>query len=227
MNLSPRLLAAADLARSGARIADIGTDHAYLPAHLVMSRRVVSAIAADIGIGPLENAKATVQKLSLQDSIDLRLSDGLSAITPDEVDDICICGMGGELIAQIIDAADWTKDSSKHLILQPMSAVDDLRVYLSDNGFQIKSESLVRDAGRIYCVMLVNFVGNKICYSPEYPVIGNIYNDSEIANEYINKQLKRINKHIMMLDNATDKSNLPRLLEIRDLILKRLGDKID
>ena len=224
MNLSPRLLAVAELVRNGARIADIGTDHAYLPAYLMMSGRVVSAIASDIGIGPLENARDTVIRYNLQDKIDLRLSDGLAAINQEEVDYICICGMGGELIAQIIDNASWVKNSKIHLILQPMSAVDDLRIYLADNGFTVNTEKLVKDSGRIYCVMDVTYSGEIFEYLPEYPFIGNIICDSELAEEYISTHLKRITKHINMLSNATDKTDLPRLVKIRESIIKRLGD---
>ncbi len=224
MNLSPRLNAVAELIRNGSRIADIGTDHAYLPAYLLMSGRVVSAIAADIGQGPLDNARDTLLRYGLYDKIDLRLSDGLNAISPSEVDDICICGMGGELISQIIDNADWLKNSQKRLILQPMSAVDDLRIYLSDNGFCIEEETLVRDAKRIYCIILAVYTGEKIRRSPEYAIIGNIQCDSDIAREYISFHLNRINKHITMLSNATNKQDITDLIEIRDLIKKRLGE---
>lgn len=227
MNLSPRLLKVADLVRNGVKIVDVGTDHAYLPAYLVMSGRVVSAIACDVADGPLANARDTVNKYRLQDRIELRLSDGLEEISPSEADDICICGMGGELIADIIDGAEWLKSSDKRLILQPMSAVDDLRIYLAQNGFELENEILVNDSGRIYCVMLAAYSGKSITYSPEYPYIGNINCDTQIEIEYVSKQLKRISKHIEMLKNASDKTGLPRLMEIRDLIRNRLGDNND
>ncbi len=227
MNLSPRLLAVANSVRDGARIVDVGTDHAYLPAYLMMSGRVLSAIASDIGTGPIENARETVIKYDLQSKIDLRLSDGLRMISPDEVDDICICGMGGELIAQIIDNAVWLKSADKRLILQPMSAIDDLRIYLAENGFTTINEKLIRDSGRIYCIIIAEFTGTKLEYSPEYPLIGNVNPDSDINTEYILKNLKRISRHISMLENANDRSSLPRLIEIRNLIEKRLGDRND
>ena len=224
MNLSARLRCAADLVRSGAKTVDIGTDHAYLPAYLVLSGRVDSAIACDIGEGPLANARETVKTLGLDGKIDLRLSDGLSAVKSSEADDICICGMGGELIAQIIDSAEWLTDPKKRLIIQPMTAVDDLRIYLAENGFCVTEEKLIKDAGRIYCIMSAQFGGKTASYTPEYPYIGNISADTEIGREYITKQLVRINKHINMLSKAADKTDIPRLTEIKKLIEKRLGD---
>ena len=224
MNLSLRLLTAAESVRNGVRVADIGTDHAYLPAYLVISGQVVSAIATDIGEGPLKNAYDTVNRYQLQDKIQLRLSDGLDGINDDEVDDICICGMGGELIAQIIDKADWIKCADKRLILQPMSAVEDLRIYLAENGFCILNENLVKDAGRIYCVFTVEYCGGVIDYTPEYPYIGNIICDSEIAREYLTKHYNRISKHIEMLNNAKDKTNIEELVIVRNLIKGRLDN---
>ena len=142
MKLSERLAAAATLVRDGVRIVDVGTDHAYLPAELVMSGKVTHAIACDIGEGPLDNARETVERFSLGGKIELRLSDGLEKVSPDEIDDVLICGMGGELIARILAASDWVFDGEKHLVLQPMSPADDLRVWLCENGFSSRTSLL-------------------------------------------------------------------------------------
>lgn len=154
-----RLLCAASLVRQGSRVADIGTDHAYLPIYLVESGRCVSAIASDIRVGPADSARKNVTTAGLCDRIEVRLGDGLSGITPDEVDDIVIAGMGGETIAAILQGAEWVKDAHYRLILQPMTRAEDLRRYLLTNGFEIDEERVVPDGRRLYTVMAVRFTG--------------------------------------------------------------------
>lgn len=222
INPGLRLKTAADLVRQGSRVVDIGTDHAYLPAYLVLSGRVVSAIACDIGVGPLENASKTVSELNLANEIELRLCNGLQGVHKDEVDDIVICGMGGELIASIIDETEWLKSADKHLILQPMSAVDDLRRYLANNGFCVNEEILVKDGRRLYIVVSVYYNGKCFEPKPEYLYVGNITADCEHGREYLEKQLKRVLKHADMLLNTQKSEERNRLLAIADEIIKRL-----
>ncbi|MBQ7007325.1 MAG: SAM-dependent methyltransferase, partial [Oscillospiraceae bacterium] len=130
MKLSPRLKAAADMVRCGKKIADIGTDHAHLPIFLVENGICVSAVASDVRPGPIANAKANVEAAGLADKIQLRLASGLDKVSPDEADDIVIAGMGGILMVQLLEVAEWLKDESKHLVLQPQSHAEILREYL-------------------------------------------------------------------------------------------------
>ncbi len=160
--LDKRLGMVASLVRQGSRVADIGTDHAYLPVHLVQAGVAVSGIAADIGTGPLEAARHTVIAAGLEDTVSLRLGDGLAPVTPDEVDDIVVAGMGGETIAAILDAADWVKNARYRLVLQPMTRAEDLRRWLLHNGFTITTERLVRDKHHVYPVM-------GVCYTAALP----------------------------------------------------------
>ena len=111
MKLDERLSLCAQMVRDGAAVADIGTDHAYLPVYLVECGKIHKAIAADVREGPLENAKGNISKNGFDQQIKTVLSDGLEKISPDEADDIVIAGMGGELIIRIISAAAWLKDS--------------------------------------------------------------------------------------------------------------------
>lgn len=154
-----RLLCAASLVRQGSRVADIGTDHAYLPIYLVESGRSPSAIASDIRVGPADSARKNVAAAGLCDRIEVRLGDGLSGIAPDEVDDIVIAGMGGETIAAILQGAEWVKDAHYRLILQPMTRAEDLRRYLLTNGFEIDEERVVPDGRRLYTVMAATYTG--------------------------------------------------------------------
>ncbi len=154
-----RLLTAATLVRPGSRMADIGTDHAYLPIYLVESAICPAAIASDIRPGPADSARKNVATAGLSAQIDVRLGDGLSGISPDEVDDIVIAGMGGETIATILQAAEWVKNAHYRLVLQPMTRPEELRRWLLTNGFAILCERLVADGHHLYTVMAAEFTG--------------------------------------------------------------------
>ena len=160
-----RLLAAASFVRNGLRAADIGTDHAYLPIYLIKNNISSKVLACDLRKGPLNNARENVIRAGCEDKIELRLSDGLDSVLPDEADDIIICGMGGTLIAEILSRAEWIKDSKFNLILQPQSHADDLRRCLFENGFEILDEKSVTDEGRDYLVF--NSVYSGSVYSRE------------------------------------------------------------
>lgn len=154
LELTPRLQLLADWVPQGARLADVGTDHAFLPVWLRLHDRVVFAIASDLRKLPLERARETGCTYGA-DHIDYRLCNGLAEIRPDEVDTVAIAGMGGETIASILEAAPWTGDGQHTLLLQPMTHAEDLRGYLADHSFAITREALVFDRGTIYPVMEV------------------------------------------------------------------------
>lgn len=155
LELTPRLRMVAELVPAGARLADVGTDHAYLPAALILEGRIPSAIAADLRRGPLGRAKTTVREYGLNSRIALRLCDGLRGIAPEEVQAAAIAGMGGVTIAAILAAAPWTRERKLPLVLQPMSSMPDLRLWLSRNGYGIIKEELVREGDALYTAFLV------------------------------------------------------------------------
>lgn len=159
IKINDRLLTAIPFVREGKRFADIGTDHAYLPIYLMNKGAISSAVAADINQGPLDKAKENICKYGFVDSISTVLCDGLSKINPEDVDDIAIFGMGGELIIKIIEEASWVKDSDKRLILQPMTHPEKLREYLTNNGFFIIGETLSFDRGKIYQTICAQYDG--------------------------------------------------------------------
>ncbi len=163
ITLDKRLSAVAALVRYGSRLADIGTDHAYLPVHLVQAGVCPAAIASDIGAGPLDAARHTVTTAGLTSKIALRLGDGLSTVTADEVEDIAIAGMGGETIAAILEAAPWVQDSRIRLILQPMTRAEDLRRWLLQNGFSVIEEHLVIDGRHLYPVLAAEYTADDSC----------------------------------------------------------------
>lgn len=157
--LGERLSACASLVQKDAIVADIGTDHAKLPVYLIHNDLCKGAIASDIAKKPYEGARTFVRDHDLADKIDVRLGAGLEKIAPDEVTDIVIAGMGGELISQILEAAPWTKDSKYNLVLQPMSKASVLREWLMANGYEIMSETPVTDSGRDYTVINSRYTG--------------------------------------------------------------------
>ena len=149
------MAACAAFVRPGSRLADIGTDHGYLPIRLLLDGVVPSAIAADIRPGPLSSAKENALHYGVAENMDCRLSDGLAQICDGEVEDITIAGMGGELILHILTDAPWACRAGMRLILQPMTMAPELRRGLVKLGLDIKEEVAVSAAGRIYSVLCV------------------------------------------------------------------------
>ena len=155
MELSPRLRMIAELVPKGACFADIGTDHAYLPVWLILQGVIDRAVAADLRSGPLDRARETAEKYDVSQYMDFRLCDGLTGIKEEEADVIVIAGMGGETISHILTEAPWTKSEEKMLILQPMSSQEDLRQWLTQNGYAIEKECIAREDKTLYTIMVV------------------------------------------------------------------------
>ena len=171
--LTPRRAAAASFCRQGAFVADIGTDHAYLPIALCLSGRARGAIASDINAGPVERAEENIKNYGLDGKIEVRRADGLDGIEQFAPDDIMILGMGGELIARIISDAPWTKNKSINLCLQPMTHPEYLRGFLLENGYEIIDEAIAEEE-KIYQIILARFSGEKQSLAPEKLLLGRI-----------------------------------------------------
>ena len=157
--LGPRLKAVAELVSSGAILADVGTDHGYLPIYLLECGKIERAVLSDINSGPLEKAKVNVKLHNLEGRVEFRLTNGAKELADLGVTDYAICGMGGELIAAIIDRAPHLKDRSVRLILQPMSRQSTLRRYLAESGFRMLSERYTYAAGKYYVTILAEYSG--------------------------------------------------------------------
>ena len=169
--LSPRLLAVAELVRGGSRVADVGTDHAYLPIYLCQSGKIRGAVASDINEGPVLRAKINIASYHLANKITVLRTDGLEKIDEYSPDDIMICGMGGELIARIISDAEWLKKEKIRLILQPMTQADKLRAYLLREGFSIIEERLVKE-DKVYQIICAEYTGETDEYSETELIFG-------------------------------------------------------
>ncbi len=169
--ISRRLAAAAEYVRQGAVIADVGTDHAYLPIFLCLSGKAVGGVASDIHKGPLKRAEENIRAYGLSDKLDTLLCDGLDGIALRHPTDILILGMGGELIADILRRADFTRQAGIRLILQPMTHPEILRGFLAENGYTICHESLVQE-DRIYQIICAEYTGETAELTPLSALVG-------------------------------------------------------
>jgi len=151
--LSPRLAAVADFVPAGARVADIGTDHGWLPIHLVHTRQASSAIAADLRPQPLEGARQRVAHHNLTNRIDTRLGNGLTVLQPGEASVVTIAGMGGRRIVELIAAAPTVVETLDRLVVQPNTEVHRVRQGLRAAGLQLIDESLLFDDGHWYTTL--------------------------------------------------------------------------
>ena len=164
-------MAAANFVRPMAVVADVGTDHAYLPIYLCKLGKIRSAVASDINEGPVARAKINIATHSLAKKIAVCHTDGLTGIEAYSPTDIIICGMGGELIAEIIKRAEWTKSRSIRLILQPMTHADKLRKFLCDEGYLIIDEALAKEE-KVYQIICAEYRGDAVEYSPIELIFG-------------------------------------------------------
>lgn len=141
----------------GARVADIGTDHGYLPIYLLQNGIASSVYASDLREKPLQKARDNAKAYGVGEKICFLQSDGLHNYDGSEMDTVICAGMGGDLICLILNAAPWLQNEKYTLILQPQSGGQDVRRYLSEHGFSIEKEQMTEDAGFLYSVMLVHY----------------------------------------------------------------------
>lgn len=184
--INKRLLACSELVRDGAVLADVGTDHAYLPIYLLENGKIERAVLSDINEGPLSKARENSEKSGFIDKVELRLCNGASELFDSGATDYAICGMGGELIAEIIQHAPHLKNEKINLILQPMSKPEALREYLFSNGFEIIRERYVTDTGKHYVCILANFSQRNTPFSD----IDLCFGTREVFNEAKGKELQ-------------------------------------
>lgn len=150
MQLSQRLSSVASMVTAGNCLADVGTDHGYVPIYLYERNIIPHAIAMDVNKGPLERATLHIAESGMKEAIETRLSDGLAALNSGEADSVVIAGMGGPLIIRILSAYPETTESLKELILQPQSEIPEVRIWLYENGYEIVEEHMVFEDGKYY-----------------------------------------------------------------------------
>ena len=212
MHLTPRLRTIMQQVPEGARLADIGTDHALIPTALLRRGVIQSAIASDLREGPLDSAARTAKQFEVEHKLSLRLGGGLQTVKPDEADTIVIAGMGGETIAQILADDAWALDGAHLLLLQAMTAQPYLRQYLAAHGGVIQKESLCREGQRIYTVMTVVGGGKREQKKLSACCISAALLRDPMAEEYIHKLLHREQKIAQYRETAKHKKTMIAVL---------------
>lgn len=219
LNLPPRLLKIASFVRRGARLADVGTDHGYIPVWLSLNGICAAVSATDIRPGPLSRASASARDAGMEDKITFTLCDGLDGVGAFDPDSIIIAGMGGETIAGILARAPWTREN-RQLILQPASKPEKLRRWLSGSGYVITEEHLVRDSGRIYPIILARGGEDMSNMSAAEFFIGHwdkIRNDP-LFEEYLEIEIERMSRAVRGMEEAADPKNASRLNAAREVL---------
>lgn len=213
--LSSRLQVCAGFVARGDRVADIGCDHGYLSIYLLKNGIARSVIASDINEGPLHSAMRNARKFGVHENISFYLSDGARNI-PREFDTLVCAGMGGDTMVHILENAPWLKNTQYRLVLQCQSKTPLLRRYLSDNGWRITEESVLRDGKFLYTVM-------EVYYQPEYPrlSVGEWYfppalleNPSEAVPDYYRWVVNGLKIATAHQDDAEKKQALYELEEL-------------
>ena len=224
MKLTDRLLKIASLVSDGKKIADIGTDHGYIPVYLLKEGKVPFAVLADVNKGPRDNAHKEVIQNNLLDKVDLRLGSGIEILEIGEVEEVIIAGMGGILISELLEAKKEVAHNVEKLILQPMQAQEELRYYLLNNGYEILEEVLVREDFRIYEIIVAKYTGkNTIIEDEIYYEVGIklLENKDSLFNDFIEKKIKTYSSIVNKLEGkngeAIDKKRKESEVAIKKL----------
>lgn len=201
--ISKRLLCCASMVQPGSRVADIGTDHGYLGIYLLQSGAARHVIACDLRKDPLENARRNAKLFGVDGEMELRLSDGLEKILPDEVDTVVMAGMGGDLIQKILSQCPWRKREGLQFILQPQSAGNVLRRWLCEDGFEIRREEPVQDGHFLYTVMDIR-QGEPAPLTPgtEYASPALLASGSPLVGNYLARVENALQETVRGLTNA-------------------------
>lgn len=215
LKLSERLRTAAHYVRSGAVVADVGTDHGYIPIYLIKQGIARLAVASDINEGPISRARENISFFELDDKIITYVANGLDGIEKHAPTDILICGMGGELIAEIIEKSNYAKKAGINLILQPMTSAFELRSYLK-NGFKIIDESLVFEDGKFYQIICATYDGEVRSYNDEELELGevNIKKKTPVFKAFLDFMIAKKTKIKLGLAlGGCDTSNIEKEIE--------------
>lgn len=206
MDIKPRLKKIAELIPHGAILADVGTDHAYLPVYCFQNNIIKSAIAMDINPLPLKRAESHLKKYGFLSKCETRLSDGLKELNKDEADTIVIAGMGGILIKNILKESPHVTDNDTTLLLQPMTAPTELRQFIFSVGMYIANEYVVREENKFYNIFEVK--RGVVPITDELLYIGNNLkkNSPECFFDYLEYK-KRVCKKIINGMNESKSKN--------------------
>lgn len=191
-------------------VADIGTDHAYIPIYLMQKGICQKAVASDVRTGPVQVANRNITKYKLNDRIETRLGSGLSTIDENEADVIIIAGMGGTLLAELLEADVKKACEAGALVLQPMNDLDVVRKWLYDHKFDIYDEEFVAEGNKIYCVLCARYDGKDRAYGNFQLHVGEklISGRDQLLLPYCQMKVRQINRVLKQLEAMEDNSRL-------------------
>ncbi len=203
MELSNRLKTIASFVTKGLCVADIGTDHGYIPIDLVKSGKCPKAFAMDVGKEPLSRARQHIKEMDAQDQITCILSDGLNQLPQTEVDSLVIAGMGGDLVVKILENDLEKLKEIKEMILSPQSHLEKVRHFLHDHGFLIAKEAMVKEDGKYY--VIIRAIHGKEIYEKEcFYYFGEklLKNQDPILLEYMDLQYQKYGEILKYLNDS-------------------------
>ena len=220
MQLSQRLSSVASMVTAGNCLADVGTDHGYVPIYLYERNIIPRAIAMDVNKGPLERATLHIAESGMKDVIETRLSDGLTALKAGEVDSIVIAGMGGPLMIRILSAYPEVTASAKELILQPQSEILEVRRWLYQQGYEIVEEHMVYEDGKYYPMF-------KAVKNPQAKALSyleykfgrlEVLKEKEVLKDFILRELANKQQILQKLQEEQTEKSKDRAEEMKQLI---------
>ncbi len=209
LELSERLAKVGDFVPQNARLADIGSDHAYLPVALMLKGKIQFAVAGEVVKGPYESAKKQVQKDGLEQQITVRLANGLDAIeSTDQINTITIAGMGGALIREILETGKQKNRLSgkERLILQPNIGERTLRSWLQENQYQIIAETILEENKKIYEIIVAEKTQEKITYSEKELMFGPLLLE-EPTQIFVKKWQRELKQRQLILNQLAHSTN--------------------
>lgn len=217
MQLSKRLEAVVRLAGTCQCIADIGTDHGYIPIYMVEQHLAERAIAMDVNKGPLERAQKNIQAYRMEDKIVTRLSDGAAALKSGEADGVIIAGMGGLLTIRILESGEEILKTVQTLVLQPQSELEQVRKFLAEHGYRITAENMVLDEGKYYPMMRVEHGTQEKWEEQEY-AFGKylIAAGNPVLQEFLEKEEKLCGEILSSLEGKSGEHVERRRAEVQE-----------
>lgn len=221
MNIGARLETVGSLILPNSILADIGTDHAYLPVYLLQEGKITSAIAGDIAQGPCKAAENTVAMYNMKTKVQVRLGSGLSVLSPNEVNCISIAGMGGSSMVEILSADLEIAKSAERLILQPQTGAAGLRKWLLANDWEIVEEELVWENKRLYEIIAAERVHSlQKNYSQAELEIGPILlaKQHPLLKDQFAKQLDTYNKQLCFMEKSVTAVQTEKYLQLKKMV---------
>ena len=215
IQISRRLQSVAAFVQEGKRLADVGCDHGYIPIYLLQKKKIEKAIAMDINQGPLMRAKEHIKEWGLENYIDTRLSDGVKALKPNEVQSIVIAGMGGPLMEKILTEGNEVLQTVTELVLQPQSEIGHFRRFLIENGYEITHEEMILEDGKYYPIMRAVHGKAKEQTEAEY-LYGKklLQNRNPVLKEFLDREQVKAEELLEKLKNSQTPSAKVRISEL-------------